>query len=398
MKIIVAQPNKQYCNELLKALHQEHYLGRFFTLLAGNKMPWLQNIAPNTIKQELRKRTFQDIPSDLIQHFPALLIYHKFMTDDISSKVKRSFKRFDQAVASALKTEDYDMAISYENANYYTFKQAKQQGKPTILDLAQVHHHTIREIHNLVSLEKTLTNEKLEIIDELKQQALEITDYVLTLSGFAKETLVQNGIHAEKIFVANLGINPALFTLKTAWNTNKKLTFLFVGTMTSRKGIDLLLKVFQELNLTTVELLLVGPMADSKAIMEQYASVFTYIPFLHHEELVKYYQKADVFVFPSYLDSWAQTVIEAMACGTPAIVSEHTGAKDAVQQGGGFVIPINDAKALKEKILYFVENRHAIEEMGRKAHLIAQQYTWDNYYHQIITAIETIATKEGIAL
>ncbi|NJL73862.1 MAG: glycosyltransferase family 4 protein [Saprospiraceae bacterium] len=398
MKVIVAQPNKQYCNELLKALQQQQYLARFYTLLASNKMTLLQNITPNAFKGELRKRTFHDIPPDLIHHFPTLLVYHKLMTGDITSKVKSSFKFFDQAVAKALRREMFDLVISYENANLYTFQAAKEQGKTTVLDLAQVHHQTIREIHEIVSLEKNLTKEKLEFVDDLKQQALAVTDYTLTLSGFAKSTLVDNGMAAENIFVANLGINPALFTPKTTWNANSKLTFLFVGTMTSRKGIDLLLKVFKELRLPNVELLLVGPMADAKDLMQQYSEIFTYIPFLHHEDLVKYYQKADVFVFPSYLDSWAQTVIEAMACGTPAIVTVHTGAKDAVEQGGGFVIPINDAEALKEKILFFVENRTAIEEMGRRAHEIAQQYTWQNYYAQIVAAIETIANKEGIAL
>lgn len=42
-----------------------------------------------------------------------------------------------------------------------------------------------------------------------------------------------------------------------------------------------------------------------------------------------------------------------MACGTPAIVSENMGSKDAMIQGGGFVVPARDVEVLKERMLYF---------------------------------------------
>ncbi|MEM0995423.1 MAG: glycosyltransferase family 4 protein, partial [Bacteroidota bacterium] len=341
-------------------------------------------------KGELRKRNFPGIPADRITHFPDLLVYHKLFTGDIESKIKKSFKRFDEAVAKAIRKIDYDIALSYENANLHTFQLAKKQGKKTVLDLAQVHHDTIADINDIVPLEKGLTREKMRYMNALKTEALQYTDYILTLSSFARDTMIEKGIPAERVYTANLGINPELFAPKTAWNQNKKIQFLFVGTMTYRKGLDILLRAFHELQLPQVELILVGPMADAADQMQQYEGSYTYIPFLHHEELVRYYQQADVFVFPSYLDSWAQTVVEAMACGTPAIVTEHTGAKDAVMQGGGFIIPIKDVEALKAKILYFVEQPEEIERMGREATAIAQQYTWANYHQRIVEIVQEI--------
>jgi glycosyltransferase involved in cell wall biosynthesis len=87
-----------------------------------------------------------------------------------------------------------------------------------------------------------------------------------------------------------------------------------------------------------------------------------------------------------------------MACGTPVITTENTGAKDAVLQGGGLVIPAGDEEALKNSIRYFYENREQIEIMGRKARQIAEQYTWENYHQQVIAAIEDIARRENIPL
>lgn len=395
MKIAVAQPNKQYCNDLLIALHQKDYLRQFYTLLAANKLASIKTKLPQSFQKELKKRTYQHIPPQLIHHFPALLVYHKFFTGDIDSKIKTSFKRFDRAVAKAIEREDDDLIISYENANLHTFETAKAQGKATILDLAQVHHNTIAAINDIVVLEKGLDKEKMRYMNERKAMALEQTDYVLTLSGFARDSMIENGFAADRVFTANLGINPELFEVKRDWKVGKKMKFLFVGTMTYRKGLDILFRAFKELNLKNIELILIGPMADAADQMEQYKGSYTYIPFTHQEALVRHYQEADVFVFPSYLDSWAQTVVEAMACGTPAIVTEHTGAKDAVQQGGGFVIPINDIEALKEKIIYFVEQPESIEEMGKKAVAIARTYTWANYHERIQNIVETIHQKHS---
>jgi glycosyltransferase involved in cell wall biosynthesis len=139
-------------------------------------------------------------------------------------------------------------------------------------------------------------------------------------------------------------------------------------------------------------------MADGKAILDKYEGLFTHVPYLLHADLVKYYQQADLFVFPSYLDSWALTVLESMACGTPVVVTEHTGSRDAVRQGGGFIIPVDDKEALKERILFFYQNREQLEVVGRKAHEVAQAYTWSNYYGQVQKAMMQIWEQQTDAV
>jgi glycosyltransferase involved in cell wall biosynthesis len=91
-------------------------------------------------------------------------------------------------------------------------------------------------------------------------------------------------------------------------------------------------------------------------------------------------------------------VLEAMACGTPVIVSENTGSQDAVKQGGGFVIPVDDVDALKKNILSFYENPQLLEAKGRAAHQVAQQYTWSQYYQSVQQAVEDIYNKERVKI
>ncbi len=114
------------------------------------------------------------------------------------------------------------------------------------------------------------------------------------------------------------------------------------------------------------------------------------------EDLVKQYQDADVFVFPSYLDSWAMTVLEAMACGTPVIVTENTGSRDAVEKGGGIVIPAGNDLALEDAIKNLYNNRSTLETLGKKAREVAIEYTWEKYYQKLGGVIQDICDKSGI--
>ena len=76
----------------------------------------------------------------------------------------------------------------------------------------------------------------------------------------------------------------------------------------------------------------------------------------------KVFNESDVFVFPSYLDSWAMVVVEAMACGLPVLVSENTGAKDVVHESCGEILSVGNYHQLKEKIEYIINDKQYIAQ------------------------------------
>jgi glycosyltransferase involved in cell wall biosynthesis len=150
-----------------------------------------------------------------------------------------------------------------------------------------------------------------------------------------------------------------------------------------------LAQVAKRLQHLSIECVFIGSKDDAFDCIKELPNS-NYIPYLEHDKLVKELHASDIFVLPSYLDSWGMIVIEAMACGLPVIVTENTGAKDAVTDDSGFVIPIDDEDALMDKILYFYNNRAEIERMGKNAARVVQKYTWDNYYKQVNDFIDTI--------
>ncbi len=388
MKILVSHFGRQHVHELLIALEKKGWLGWFFTSLAAEKLPW----RPQTWIKDLRKRTFSGVPGERIRHFPVL-----FGLERMSRLLGMRWSRwvgdwFDRRVARTLMQCNPDLVITYENTNRHTMRAAKRMGKTTVLDLAQIHHVDIVQYASWFMPEDQLQTE-INIVNPRKTAALADTDYVLVLSSFAAESMLRNGWPAARLFTVNLGIDPQRFTLKKRYRQDGPLELLFVGTITRRKGLQVLFEALRLLHDDRLLLTLIGPIADGASLLRDYAGAFRHLPFLHHEQLVSYYQEADLFVFPSLLDSWAQTVLEAMACGTPAIVTENTGAKDAVGQGGGWIIPVNDAEALRDCLQYILNNRTEVETRGRLAYAIAQTYTWGHYHQQVSDALLEIARR-----
>ena len=80
----------------------------------------------------------------------------------------------------------------------------------------------------------------------------------------------------------------------------------------------------------------------------------------------EYYRQASVLVFPSLTEGFGRVTLEAMACGIPVITTEN--ARGIVEDGKtGFVVPIRDATAIREKIEYLYRNKDIAAAMGVEA-------------------------------
>lgn len=85
---------------------------------------------------------------------------------------------------------------------------------------------------------------------------------------------------------------------------------------------------------------------------------------------------------------------EAMACGVPVICSTNTGGEDIIRDGvDGFVVPVRDVEALKEKILYLYEHEEERRAMGRSALKRAREFTWDRYGERVVETYRNLLAK-----
>lgn len=397
MRILVSHSGKQYVHRVIQGLLSNGYSIWFCTPIWLQKIPTWLNVLPAFIKRkvssELKKRLFRFEGSIKILSSPMIAIRkemnERWGGEDAFLAAQLTLeKQQDQFAAHHVYRSNFDMVVGYEISSMHTFQLARSKKIITVLDLAQIHYSDILEIaKRFPEMSYILKNPYLEEINTRKQAEYDSADFVLTLSSFARQSVINQGFSPSKVYEVNLGFDVNLFKPKTHYNVSKELSILICGTDMVRKGLGLLLQVLKvmEEKGNRIMLTIVGPEQEIRKVLNQYGQIMQtrVLGFLPHEDLVTLYQEADLFVFPSYLDSWAMTVLEAMACGTPVIVSENTGSKDAVNKGGGIIIPVGDAVFLENAITTFYNQRELLEQFGKKARQVAMAYTWDKYYEKL---------------
>ena len=90
---------------------------------------------------------------------------------------------------------------------------------------------------------------------------------------------------------------------------------------------------------------------------------------------------------------------QAMACGLPLICTSNTGGEDLIENGvEGFIIPMRNVEALKERINFLYRNQDACREMGQAAKRRMQVgFTWDDYGQKIVNTYRTILSHRPVA-
>ena len=81
-----------------------------------------------------------------------------------------------------------------------------------------------------------------------------------------------------------------------------------------------------------------------------------------------------VFVLPSYREGTPKVNLEAMACGRAVITTDAPGCRETVREGeNGFLVPVRDAEAVCERMIWFLEHPDAIGAMGRAGRSMAEE-------------------------
>lgn len=217
-------------------------------------------------------------------------------------------------------------------------------------------------------------------------------DRIFAASAFVYQSMIENGVDEGRLSLMPFGVDTRLFRPRE-WEKGP-FRALFVGQVCLRKGVQYLLPAWAELGLKDAELILAGPIgSDARQLVREFRKRRG-IEFLGMvRNPAELYRQASIFVFPSIEEGSALSTYEAMASGLPLVVSQNAGsiARDGVD---GFVVPIRDVDALKEKILYCYENADARRQMGRSARREVEEYTWERYEDRLADAYQrTIAAS-----
>ncbi|MCH8945302.1 MAG: glycosyltransferase family 4 protein [Nanoarchaeota archaeon] len=267
--------------------------------------------------------------------------------------------------------------------------KAKKRGAILILEGANSHPLNLLKILNKeyekLGMEEYIVNPK-----SFKNRVDSINkfDYVICTSDFVYDSFLERGFSKKQLIKIPYGVDVNKFKIRK--KNDKKLKFLFVGSVQIRKGIHILLQAWSELNLKNAELIIVGRVwPDAVNVVEKYKNNKS-VKFVGFDSSPrKYFETVNVFISPSLEEGSALTCYEAMASSLPLIATYNSG--PVIRDGkDGFVIKANDIGVLKNKIKYFYDNHKAVTLMGKSARKYVKNFTWEDYGKNLTKFYEKI--------
>ena len=261
-------------------------------------------------------------------------------------------------------------------------------------------------------IENRLINKNIPYLSDLiiKKQikwALKNATKIIAVSDSLKKRAIELGIHKDKITVIRNGIDAKKFYLINKLEARKKLSLpidkkilLSVGGLVERKGvhhvIDILPDIIKKIpNLyyiivggKTVE----GDISDllrkkiKELKLESYIMLAGPKP---HNELIYWYNAADVFCLYSSKEGCPNVILEALACGTPVVASKAGGSPEIIiNEDFGFLV--DNKEQLKQALIKaFYKNWDA-----KKIALYGCQNTWDEVAKKVIKVFEETKKQE----
>ena len=190
--------------------------------------------------------------------------------------------------------------------------------------------------------------------------------------------------HGARAFHIPHAVDTQMFTKPPGSPNTATTNILFVGSLTERKGVPLLLNVIREMRWPKdVQFWFVGdgPYRQQVALMEKGYPVKYFGRITDSKKLASVYQRADIFVLPSIdfshgndIENFGIVLIEAMASGLPIVTTDCVGPKEIVDNGkNGFVIEQNNKQQLGGKIIELMRNPDIRAKMGANGRKKAEE-------------------------
>ncbi len=190
---------------------------------------------------------------------------------------------------------------------------------------------------------------------------------------------------------------------KTQIKNQKPFTLFCNRSWEPRYGVDVLAKAFVKVTQQNpnVNLLLLNGGSQAQLLRNIFMNggVLDRVQFggqVSQKDLPRWYHMADLYISPSHVDGSSVSLMEALACGLPALVSDIPANKEWVSDGvNGWLFRDNDPNDLAGKILTVVAQRKRLTEIGRAARKSAEERAdWKKNFALLLHAYdETVRLK-----
>jgi glycosyltransferase involved in cell wall biosynthesis len=239
-------------------------------------------------------------------------------------------------------------------------------------------------------------------IDKLIKTKLVQIPCLISISNSVYEEYKKLTVTDESIVSITNGVSTNLFDeiqidkeIYNKYNIPKDYKlFLSVGRNHPKKNFKLLFKVakgLKERNFIKFIFLIVGDNTDelnkylTEDIKENILLLDSFgidfedgVPIIPHRDLISLYKASDLFVFPSYIETFGIVLIEAMAAGLPIVTTDVEGCRDLVSDGeNGYLLDPENSNDFVDKIIQIMNDDDLYKKFAQNNTLKAKQFDWD---------------------
>lgn len=208
-----------------------------------------------------------------------------------------------------------------------------------------------------------------------------ISGYI-SISSFISNNLLTHGITKDKVFYIPNGVNTKLFHPITSSEKIKlrkkhkildKFTFVYVGGLTPNKRILNIIEamsILKKSGYSTCQLLIVGPDRSNGLIEKEINDRVDKLDILEQvvrrdftEQPELFYQMSDAFILVSQMEGMSNSLLEAMSCGLPAIVTKISGSEDLINDEFNGLFTDGTSEDIANCMMLFIEEKIDIKQM-----------------------------------
>lgn len=221
-------------------------------------------------------------------------------------------------------------------------------------------------------------------------------DTVITPSEFASHKLKENHIFENTQCI----IVPNTIDIRGSFHSQKDyrtIDFLYVGSLSKHKGVDILISAFKGLQFSNIKLHIVGKgdySENLKKISNNDPRII-YYGFLNEPELSRLYQKANLTIVPSICyETFGIVTIESFKYGTPVLGSKIGGIQEIIEDGyNGLLFDAGDLSSLRLQLEYIVKNSDLLKKLEIGAYESSKKYDIGIHINRLENIYRQIKTK-----
>ncbi len=297
--------------------------------------------------------------------------YTTFTGSVLSNTIMESVQNYAREVCKMSEGVDFDVIHAHDWLTVLGGICAKRKsGKPLIFTV----HST--------EYDRSIGNPCPWVMD-VEKYGIREADGIIAVSKRIKKQIVDKyGADPKKIRVIYNAIDASSFDMGINLKSDEDM-ILSLGRLTLHKGIDHLLRAAKIVvdNHPKAKFVIAGKGDKFKELLELSIdlgiedNVF-FLGYVPQEDIPRLYSRADVFVLPSVFEPFGITALEAMAAGTPTIISKTSGVSEVTRNV--FKIDFWDTEKMASRILEILNYKELYHEMSNNCKSEAKTITWED--------------------